>query len=429
MTMNTLITDALFIDGTGGAPRPRTTIEIIDGRIGRIGRREDFGADLPLSDRVIAADGRAVVPGLINAHEHITWRRAKGSFTERVGRVPSESLLAKGVGNCLISLIEGVTTIRDVGARDHTSLALKKAVAAGVVVGPRIFTCGQVLVMTGGHAHDGGRMVDGVEGLRRAARELLFEGADLIKLMASGGYVSIDRDLPTSPQYTVGEMRAAFDEAHDQGKRTTVHCHAPEGIRRAVEAGVDCIEHAGLLDAPTAELLAKRNVFVDPTLNALHSMIKYGPQFDRAPAEVERSKTRLEQSWKSFGAAKDAGVRICAGVDSLGSLFEEIELFVQGGMSPLQALTATTKTNSEVLGAADRVGTLETGKYADMLVVRGNPAENIRDLRNIDYTIKGGVAFRPQELLRAVGPALWFDSMPASGPGAVEDGKLAAVTA
>lgn len=406
--MRTLITNALLIDGTGRDPLPNSVIEIADGRIARIGRREDFGSDLPPANEVIDAERRTAVPGLINAHEHITWRRSKGSFSERVGRVPEEVLLARGVGNCLISLIEGVTTVRDVGAKGKTSLALKRAVSEGIIVGPRIFTCGQVLVMTGGHAHDGGRQVDGVDNVRRAARELLLDGADLIKMMASGGYVAVDRDLPTSPQYTVEEMRAAFSEAKDQGKRTTVHCHSPIGMRRAVEAGVDCIEHAGLLDEPTAELLAKHNIFVDPTLNALHSMIKYGAQFNRAPEDIERSKRRLDQSWKSFRIAVEAGLQICAGVDALGNLFEELELFVQGGMSSMQALMAATKTNAAVLGVEDRLGTLEPGKYADLLIVDGNPAENISHLRNIVITIKDGRVYRPDDLKRAIGPALFY---------------------
>lgn len=416
--MRTLITDALLIDGIGNAPQPATTIEIVDGRIGRIGSRADFGEKLPDANEVIDAQGRAVVPGLINAHEHITWRRGYGSFAERVGQVPAEVLQARGVGHCLVSLVEGVTTIRDLGAKDKTSLMLKRAVADGSVIGPRMFTCGQVLVMTGGHAHYAGKMADGVDQVRLAARTLLLEGADLIKMMASGGFVAVDRDLPTSPQYTVEEMRAAFDEAKDQGKRTTVHCHAPEGMRRAAEAGVDCIEHAGFLDTPTADLLAAKDIYVDPTLNALHSIIRHGAQFGRTPTDIERSKARIEQSWKSFQIAVEAGLKICAGVDALGSLFEELELFVEGGLSPLQAITAATKTNAEVLGADDELGTLTPGKHADLLIIDGNPAVQINDLRNIDVTIKGGETYQPATLMKAIGPALWYEA-----PNARDTGK------
>ena len=237
--MRTLITEALLIDATGAPAKPATTIEVVDGRIARIGRREEFGVTLPAADEVIEARGRAVVPGLINAHEHIAWRNTKGTLAERVG-VPSEILQLKGAAHCLVSLVEGVTTIRDLAGKGTSSLMLKKAVADGLVVGPRIFTCGQALTMTGGHASDTvGRVVDGADNMRQAARDLLMGGADLIKCMASGEAGTADRDLPTSPQYTVEELRAAFNEAKDQGKRTTVHCISPAGMRRATEAGVE----------------------------------------------------------------------------------------------------------------------------------------------------------------------------------------------
>lgn len=404
--MWTLVTNALLIDGKGGKPQANSTIEIVDGRFGKIGKVGDFGDEVTRADETIDAKGKAIVPGLINGHDHLTWRRSKGSFAERVGGLGSDLLMAKGVGNCLISLVEGVTTVRDVGAKGNTSLALKRSVADGSVIGPRIFTCGQVLVMTGGHASEGGHIVDGVDNVRQAARHYLALGADLIKLMASGGYVSLDRDLPTSPQYSLGELKAAAEEAHDQGKPTTVHCHAPAGIRRAVEAGIDCIEHAGLLDEPTAELMHKHSTQVVPTLNALHSMVRYGTEFGRSPGDIERSKGRIEQSYKSFRIAVAAGLKVGAGVDALGNLFEEIGLFVEGGMAPLQAITAATLTNAEILGVSDQIGTIATGKRADLLLVDGNPADNIGDLRRISITMKDGVTYCPEELKKAIGPAL-----------------------
>lgn len=407
--MRTLITDALLIDGTGGAVKPGSTIEIIDGRVGRIGQREDFGSVSPRAQEIIEARGRAVVPGLINAHEHIAWRNTKGTLAERVG-LPTEMLVSKAIAHCLASLVEGVTTIRDLAGKNNSSLILKKAVADGLVVGPRIFTCGQALAITGGHASDTvARVVDGADNVRRAARELLSGGADLIKCMASGEAGTPGRDLPTSPQFTVDELRAAFDEAKDQGKQTTVHCISPTGMRRAIEAGVHCIEHGHLLDKSTAELLAASNVYLDPTLNGLHSEITYGAQFGRV-FELADLKVRIQEAWESFHIAMEAGVKICAGVDALGTLFEEIELFVEGGFSPMQAITAATKTNAEVLGAADQLGTIETGKHADLLVVNGNPVEQITDLRNIEITMKAGVAYRTADLMKSIPPAIWYDA-------------------
>jgi imidazolonepropionase-like amidohydrolase len=260
-----------------------------------------------------------------------------------------------------------------------------------------------MISMTGGHAYEVARVADGPDDVRRAAREMLLQGADLIKLMNSGGGVSKVRDFPWSPQYTVEEMKAGFEEAHKQGKKTTVHCHNPVAIRMAIEAGVDCIEHAGLIDEETALVLCSKGVPVIPTLAATESFIQRGIEYGRpADAIAENAQRRPEkiQHWRRI---LQTGVTMAAGVDSLGDLNMELDLFVEIGMTPMEALLSATKIAAEVVGLAADVGTIEAGKYADLLLVAEDPLVDIGNLRKIEWVMKGGHAYKPAELTRAIG--------------------------
>jgi len=370
------------------------------------------GSDLQHSEQarsaemVIDATGKTVVPGLINSHEHITWRRSFGSWESRVVAKDSDWLVARGAANCLISLREGVTTVRDLGAKGNAAVALKAAIEEGIILGPRMRVCRNMISMTGGHAWGVTRVADGPDEVRKAAREMLLEGADIVKLMGSGGAVSKVRDFPWSPQYTVEEMRAGFEEAHKQGRTTTIHCHPPVGIRMAVEAGVDCIEHAGLLDWETAGFLAQRGIPIVPTLVASDSFLSLGAEYGRDPEAIEEVRRRRPEKMKHWRRILESGVTMVAGVDSLGDLNMELSLFVEIGMTPMQALVSATKLGAEVLGMSDQVGTIEPGKYADLLVVAGDPLGDINNLRRPELVLKGGVAHVPDELARAIGTRL-----------------------
>lgn len=397
-----------LLDGTDREPLHDAVIVLDGERIRAVGRSTEFGSDLD-GWQTYDLRGRTVLPGLINAHEHLTWRRGIGSHEERIVRQPAGKLLLRGFGHALVSLLEGVTTVRDVGSKDSLSITLRDAINAGRAYGPRIIAAGYPIKMTGGHGSRAGPTADGIPEVRRAARERLKAGADFIKLMTSGGIAGRGLDQATMQQFSVEEMRAAFDEAHKAGKRTTVHAHPPVAIRTAIEAGVDCIEHAGLIDRPTAELVAKRGVFVVPTLSALRMVIEQGERMSRPGWLIEACRERLHDQPRVFRSLLEAGCKIVAGVDSLGDLQREISFMVEGGMSSQKAIQAATVVASQCLDIADQVGTLQPGKMADFIAVDGDPLEDIHALRNVVLTVKGGAIFQPDILRMAIGPDLVTD--------------------
>jgi imidazolonepropionase-like amidohydrolase len=408
VAMLQLVRNARLIDGAGNPPLENAAILIKDERIMEVGPDAEMRLS-PLyqgAEKVIDAQGKTVVPGLINTHEHITWRRGFGSWESRVVAKDPSWLLTRGVGHCLVSLREGVTTVRDLGAKADTAVTLKRAVEEGVILGPRMKVCGNMISMTGGHAYDAARVADGPDEVRKAAREMLLNGADLIKLMGSGGGISKVRDFPWSPQYTVEELKAGYDEAHKQGRGTTVHCHNPVGIRMAVNAGVDCIEHAGLIDEETAEFLATKGIPIVPTLIASDSHIQLGAEYGRSPEAIEEIKRNRPAKMEQWRRILRTGVTLAAGVDSLGDLNMELDLFVEIGMTPMQALLSATKVAADVVRMTDDVGTIEGGKYADLLLVGEDPLVDIGNLRAIEWVMKGGDVYTPAELSTAIGPNL-----------------------
>lgn len=397
-----------LIDGTGRAPLRDAAILVEGERVKAVGHQAEFGSRMQDAE-VHDLGGRTVLPGLINAHEHLLWRRGYGGFEERVVRQPAGKLLLKGFGHALVSLLEGVTTVRDVGSKEGMAIAMRDAINAGQAHGPRIITAGAPIAITGGHGYGAVKVANGVTEVRRAARENLKAGADLIKLMASGGFVARGFDQPTSQQFSYEEMCAAFEEAHKAGKRTTVHCHPPVAIKTAIRAGVDCIEHGGLIDQETAELIAKTGRYIVPTLTSLRMEIERGHEMGRPAWLTEVCKQRLPGQKRTFRALMDAGCRIVAGVDSLGDLQMEIGYMVDEGMPPMRAIQAATSVAAECLGVADQVGTLEPGKYADLIAIDGDPLQDIRATRRVALTVKGGVLYQPDQLRKAIGPSLVTD--------------------
>ncbi|HBY99200.1 MAG TPA: amidohydrolase family protein [Chloroflexi bacterium] len=403
-----LIKNARLIDGRSSSPVERAAILIDGDKIAAAGPESglQYSAEYQDSEKVIDAGGKTIVPGLINVHEHIIWRRSYGSWADRVVAKDPTWFAIRGAANCLISLREGVTTVRDVGAKGNTTIMLKRAIEDGIIIGPRMMVCGQTIAMTGGHAYETSLVANGPDETRKAARELLLEGADFIKLMGSGGGISKVRDFPWSPQFTVEEMRAAFEEAHNAGKKTTIHCHPAGQIRRAVEAGVDCIEHGALIDVETAEFLAEKGVQLVPTLSATESFVVMGAEYGRDPESIEQHKRRRPEKIGHWRRILETGVILVSGVDSLGDLNMELELFVEIGMSPIQAIQAGTSIAAETIDMGDKVGTIEPGKYADLFLVSADPLEDIKNLRKIEWVMKGGMTYTPAELSKAIGPNL-----------------------
>jgi imidazolonepropionase-like amidohydrolase len=398
----TVVRGGRLIDGTGAAPHEAGVVVIEEGKISAVGPEGDFDGRDWTGYTVIDAEGGTILPGLINCHEHLEVRHGYGSYQERAGQTIDWGYM-RAARNALLALQEGLTTVRDVGSKGILNLTLRQAIEEGMIVGPRVVACGQPLAMTGGHGQGLCMIADGVDQVRAAAREQLLHGADLIKCMASGGYISKGIDQPESPQFTVEELRAAFDEAHSAGKLTTVHAHPPTAIRNAIEAGVDCIEHAALVDEPTAELLADRNIPVVPTLVEHWDMAEHGLEWGRPAWLVEHARGDREQRLMIYSRLVAAGCKLAVGTDVMGSIAREIELMAEGGLDNMAVLVAATRNGADVCGLGDRTGTLEAGKDADVLVVAGDPLEDLDALRHVQVVLKQGAAYRPASLAAATG--------------------------
>lgn len=417
--MGLLVRGGTLIDGNGGSPTSDSVVAIDGKTFTHVGDGaglegvDDFG--------VIDASGLTIVPGLIDAHAHQTYYRTHGPLAEQWAKGPMY-LLARSVGAALQQLKEGCTTIAELGAVGASNLVMREATAAGLLVGPRILTCGQPLTRTGGHAYEICVEADGADGMRRAARQLLKNGVDFIKIMMSdeGPSDAISArerrgQTLTVPQLTLAEVSAAVEEAHWAGKVAMAHANSADSIRPAIEAGVDCIHHGLYIDRPLAEEMASHDVYLVPTISVYEeSMATWERGEIKDRGFVQLAKAHLD----SVRNAIEAGVKLAAGTDAIADLPFEMQRMVDLGLSPMEAITAATKTPATLLGIEDEVGTVDVGKSADLVLVRGNPLDNILQLRNVEYVIKQGQVFRPTEMLEL--PPGRYESAKANSIGYVE---------
>jgi imidazolonepropionase-like amidohydrolase len=396
--------NGLLIDGSGQDPIPNAVVLIKGDRIEAVGPLAEFDpATLADADHeVIDVGGKVLMPGLINCHEHLDERWGVGPYQVRAVEPLTRKIL-RAVRNALLALQEGTTTIRDAGGKEGLGLALREEIAGGLILGPRIVTCGEPIGMSGGHGWEIQIEADGPDEVRKAARKLLKAGVDFIKLMASGGHIERTKDQPWSPQLSEEEMRAAFVEAKKAGKKTTVHAHPPVAIKAAMAAGVDCIEHGGLMDRGTAELMAQEGIFLVPTLAEGWVMAHRGLELGRPAWLVESSRERRESRRKRFGLAAQAGVKMAVGTDVAGSMAKEMELMQEGGLGAMEVLVAATRNGAELCDILDETGTLEAGKSADVIVIDGDPLKDMQDMSKVDLVFKGGKMYRPADLAKATG--------------------------
>jgi imidazolonepropionase-like amidohydrolase len=388
--------------GDGGAID--NAILLIDGsKIMQVG--DESSIDVPGDAEEIGIHGGFVLPGLIDTHLHFAIGPG-GNYVEQF-RNSDGVQLASGVVNARSTLDAGVTTGRDLGARDRVAFDLREAERAGIILSPRLLVCGRSITMTGGHFHYCNAEADGPEEVGKAARRLLEEGADFIKIMTSGGgTVGTRRELPS---YSVEEIRAAVEAAHSVGKTVTAHCHATQAMINSAEAGVDVIEHCSFMEPDgrggikqvfredVAEMIVKQGIYVDNLINP--SQEDYG---------------RLKRSFENFRGFKELDAKILPGTDGLrthqtGLLPLALEMWVKGGSSPMEAIMAATKASAEAVGLDGFVGTIEPGKEADLVVMGSDPLKNIAALRDPVIIMKGGRVIPPsmkveakEELVRLV---------------------------
>jgi len=379
-----------IVDGISDRPIDDGAILVENQRIVSVGSARDLNPGV----RVVDLSGATLLPGLIDAHVHLVWS-ASAEPHETVSRESQALTTLRCAANAALHLRAGVTTVRDVGATDGLSVEIGRAVEMGILPGPHIMAAGRAIAMTGGHGWFLGREADGPEAVRHAVRSEIKAGADCIKFMASGGIYG-HAEEPGSPQLTVREMEAGVEEAHKAGRKVAAHAYSVAAISNALDAGVDSIEHGSFLDPETAGRMKEQGVYLVPTLSVFAAMSEKGPGLG-TPAYVQRKTAEiLEASREAFELAAEAGVKIAAGTDCgapghpHGSLPRELELMVQYGATPVQALRYGTSAAAELLGLNGETGTLEPGKRADMVAVYGNPLENIGALRAVRMVVHDG---------------------------------------
>ena len=338
-----------------------------------------------------------ILPGLVDAHVHMIWDGSQSEPEQIRARETLPKATVRAARHAANTLSCGTTTVRDCGCPGGVAFALREAIAEGIVRGPRMLCSGAMIVMTGGHCHTLGVEVDGPVEARRAARQQLKEGADFIKLLATGGVYGLRHDKPWSPQLTVEEMRAAADEAAKAGRVTAIHAEGEQGIANAIAAGADTIEHCNQLTPELAEVMAMRGTYMVPTLAWFLTVAaaEEGPAF---PAHyIQKGRAMAEASARSTTLAKQAGVKIDAGTDSgapmvaHSSIRRELELLVKLGLTAVEALEAGTRIAAAALRLDHLIGTVEAGKRADLIAVNGDPTQDIRSLYDLRLVVSGGV--------------------------------------
>jgi imidazolonepropionase-like amidohydrolase len=402
MRPNTILHAPRLFDGTGSLVSHGVVVEIQGAVIGRVVTSSGEIAKILREARdsgaaVVDLPDCTLLPGLVNAHEHLDDRRSFGTFSERMAR-PSSLLLLEGVRGCLASLEEGITAVRDLGSRYWNNVWLKRAIDLGIILGPRIVSCGRPIAPTGGYGLPLSIEADGGPAVTAAARSVVRGGADIVKVMASGGLAGA-----ASPQFTEGELKAIFDVAKQASLRSTVHANPADVIARCVRAGVDCIEHGRGLDDATARIMADHGTWMVPTLSELVVLEHEGQRFGRRASQVAGVAATRSMLLRGLEAALKAGVRVGVGLDVMGTMPLELKLMVDAGMSTSDVLVAATLHGAELLGLASEIGSVRPGKRADLVAVRGNPVASIEDIGHIELVVLDGHVWPAATLKRLVG--------------------------
>jgi imidazolonepropionase-like amidohydrolase len=378
------------------------TVVIENGKIVSVGASAETKS--PADAVRIELPNATVLPGLIDAHTHLTFDPQFGY--ERLGiSIPRETLI--GAKNARITLNAGFTTVRNVGASGFTDVALRDAINAGDVPGPRMLVSGPPLTITGGHADnnllpfedhatsDG--VADGVDGVRHMVRQNIKYGADLIKFMASGGVLS-KGDNPQASQYTLEEMKTIVAEAHRLGRKVAAHAHGAQAILWASEAGVDSIEHGSYIDDAGIAEMKKNGTYLVPTLYLGDWFLENAESNHVPDFLLAKAKEVMPAARENIAHAFASGVKVAFGTDAAvyphGLNAHEFAVMVKLGLTPLQAIQAATVNAADLLGWPGKVGSLDPGAWADIVAVDGDPLKDVTILEHVKFVMRGGEVVR-----------------------------------
>jgi imidazolonepropionase-like amidohydrolase len=401
---------ARLIDGTGAAPIANAVIVVEDNRITAAGAASSV--TIPANAKVIDLGDVTLLPGFIDAHTHLIGRTLGDPAGDNALVRDYESFGAiLGVLNARATLMAGFTTVRNVGASGRfDDMALRKAIDEGWTQGPRIMTAGHSLGMRGGHCDENGfrpglfdpgieeGVADGPDQIRAAVRYQIKYGADVIKTCATGGVLS-EGDAVGATQYTFEELKAMVDEAHKLERKVAAHAHGTEGIKIAVRAGVSSIEHGSFLDEEGARLMKTNGTFLVPTLSAAEGVERAAKTGVLKGLRAEKALMAAAAVRKAIKLAVANKVQIAFGTDAgvipHGSNAHEFQLLVEwGGMSNMDALVAGTSSAAKLLGWEKNIGSLTSGKWADIIAVSGDPLQDIRATEKVVFVMKNGVIFK-----------------------------------
>lgn len=352
--------------------------------------------------QIIDLSDKFVMPGLIDCHMHVNSDGITNDFSGEDQLVGSVAFKAMHLAQQ--DLNAGFTTVRDEGSSDFVDVSLRDEINAGRIVGPRMLVSGVALGTTGGHcdshhapqhSHPANYIVDDPMSARKMARYNVKYGVDQIKLMATGGVMSIG-DAPGAQDMLYDEMKAAIDIAKIHGKLTSAHAHGAEGIKAAVKAGITSIEHGMLLDDECIELMVEHGTYLVPTIIAAHQIVVTGKQMNLPAENIEKAEMCLAKHHEHLTACRKAGVKIAFGTDAgtpanyHGKQALEFKLMVDFGFRPAEALLAATKVASELIRWQDKVGSVEAGKFADIIAMDNDPLQDITAIQNVSFVMKGG---------------------------------------